>query len=188
MMNASTFLTDYYVDAHNTDSAFVYQQATLNAKESQFNSEKNRELQNLAFEEMMRQQKLEEARLETALQRRNNLQYGAIGIFLVIFATVFLLLSRSFVVNERWVRFLGVLGLLLVFEFINLLLHPRIADITHHSPVATLLLMVIIAAVLIPLHHRLEHNVINRMVEKNKRIRLETAKKIVEQLGGEQSR
>jgi hypothetical protein len=43
-------------------------------------------------------------------------------------------------------------------------------------------IMVCIAALLIPLHHKLEHWITDNMVEKNKKIRLAAAKKTIEQL------
>jgi hypothetical protein len=45
-----------------------------------------------------------------------------------------------------------------------------------------LVIMVCIAALLIPLHHKLEKWIIIRMVEKNKKIRLVSAKKTIQQL------
>ena len=73
--------------------------------------------------------------------------------------------------------------MLLVFEFLNLLLHPFLERITHHSPVLMLLVLVCIAALLVPLHHRLEKLATTKLVEKNKEIRLANAKKTIEKLG-----
>ncbi|HVX27394.1 MAG TPA: hypothetical protein VHB70_13680 [Parafilimonas sp.] len=75
-----------------------------------------------------------------------------------------------------------MLGLLIVFEFINLVIHPYISEATHDSPIFMLIVLVAIAALLIPLHHRLEKWIKEKMVEKNKKIRLEAAKKTIEKL------
>jgi CDP-diglyceride synthetase len=91
-------------------------------------------------------------------------------------------LSRSIVVNEKWISFFGILGLLIVFEFINLLIHPFLEDVTHHSPIIMLLCLVALASLLIPLHHKLEKWIKEKMIEKNKAIRLANAKKTIEQL------
>ena len=74
------------------------------------------------------------------------------------------------------------MALLIVFEFLNLLLHPFLESITHHTPVLMLLALVFIAALLIPLHHRVEKWTTKMLVEKNKKIRLENAKKTIEKL------
>ena len=105
------------------------------------------------------------------------------GIVSVI--VVFLLLSRSVITNERIIEFFGVVGLLLVFEFLNLVLHPFLEKMTHHSPVLMLLALVSIAAILVPLHHKLEKWATHRLIEKNKAIRLIAAKKAIEQLNKE---
>ena len=45
-----------------------------------------------------------------------------------------------------------------------------------------LLALVAIAALIVPLHHRLEHWTTHKLVEKNKAIRLAKAKKTIEEL------
>jgi len=54
--------------------------------------------------------------------------------------------------------------------------------ITHHSPVLMLLALVCIAALLVPMHHKLEKWATNILVEKNKAIRLAAAKRTIEDL------
>ena len=95
---------------------------------------------------------------------------------------LFLLLSRTLITNTKVIGFLGVVALLIVFEFLNLLLHPFLESVTHHSPVLMLLALVCIAALLVPLHHKVEHWATAKLVEKNKQIRLAAAKKTIEQL------
>ena len=95
---------------------------------------------------------------------------------------MFLVLSRRHITNTKLIQFLGVVALLLVFEFLNLLLHPFLEGITHHSPVLMLLALVCIAALLVPLHHKLEKWATHKLVEKNKQIRLTAAKRTIEEL------
>jgi len=181
-MDAAKFLTDYYKSINRTDSAFVYQSATLAAQDSLFSRRKLSEILNLGFDEAIRQQEMTAAKAKALKERNDNIQYGIIGIGLVCFAMIFLLITRSIIVNEGWVRFLGILGLLLAFEFINLYIHPFIAEITGNTPGLMLVILVIIAALLIPLHHKIEHWIINKMVEKNKAFRLTAAKKTIAKL------
>jgi len=75
-----------------------------------------------------------------------------------------------------------VVALLMVFEFINLFIHPYLGNLTHHSPLLMLTIMVCIAALLIPIHHWLEKWITHRLVEKNKKIRLTAAKKTIAKL------
>ncbi len=89
--------------------------------------------------------------------------------------------------NNNHLSFFVVIALLIVFEFLNLLLHPFLERITHHSPVLMLLALVCIAALLVPLHHRVEKWATNKLVEKNKQIRLAAAKKTIQKLEKENS-
>ena len=74
---------------------------------------------------------------------------------------------------------MGVLSLLLLFEFLTLLLHPLIADFTHHIPILELLIFVIIAALLVPGHHKLQHVLISKLTmkhEETEEIKIKTVK------------
>lgn len=64
IMNASNFLTNYYSAVHNVDCAFVYQSASIAAKDSLFSQEKLRVIQYLSFDETMCQQQIKNAKDE----------------------------------------------------------------------------------------------------------------------------
>jgi tetratricopeptide (TPR) repeat protein len=178
LLGSSLLLAELYETVDPAKSLNYHKTARI-AQDSLYSQEKNRQIEMLNFAETMRQQEIEKARQEEAEARKHTLEYAAIALGLVGFLIVFLLLSHSVIANERVIRFLGILALLIVFEFVNLLLHPFIGDITHHSPLWMLGFMVIIAALLIPLHHKLEKLIIHRLVEKNKKIKLAAAKKII---------
>jgi tetratricopeptide (TPR) repeat protein len=185
VVDAANFLNEYYKNKKNIDSAYFFLNIASFAKDSLFNQEKTKLLQNLSLTETLRQQELEGQRRAAAEEQKHNLQYAAIAVSIVLFVILFLLLSRSIIVNEKWIEFLGVLGLLLLFEFVNLLIHPFLGAVTHHSPVLMLLAMVAIAALLVPLHHRVEHWVTHQMIAKNKRLRLTAARKTIAKLEGD---
>jgi|ADGO01.1.fsa_nt_gi Tfp pilus assembly protein PilF len=182
VLRISTFLADYFKSRKNADSAYKYLEIVVATKDTLYSTERTNQVQNLLIEERLRQQKIEADKAKQKAEREQNIQYAIIAITLLSFLILFLVLSRSIIVNEKWIKYMGVLGLLLVFEFVNLVLHPVLAEITHHSPVWMLLFMVAIAAILIPMHHRVEHFIRHRLTVKNKKLRLETARKIVAQL------
>ena len=136
----------------------------------------------MTFDESLRQQELAAEKLKIEEQRKQDIQYALIAFAIIIFIIFFLIFSRSIVANEKLISFFGVLGLLIVFEFINLLLHPWLSSITNDSPVLMLLALVLIASLLIPFHHRMEHWIKEKMIEKNKAIRIAAAKKTIEKL------
>jgi NADH:ubiquinone oxidoreductase subunit 3 (subunit A) len=154
----------------------------IDTRERVFSNEKINRLQTLEFNEQLRQQEVASEKAKSEEERKQNIQYALIAIVLVTLIILFLFLSRSFITNTKLISFFGVIALLLVFEFLNLILHPFLERITHHSPILMLLALVCIAALLVPLHHKIEKWITVKLVEKNKATRLANAKKTIEKL------
>ena len=182
--NAARFLSYYYRVEKIADSAFFYQDISRAANDSIFSKQKQSQFQSLSFDEKIRQQELAAAEVKAEGERKHDLQDAIIVIALITFVILFLLLSQSIIVKEKFIEFFGILGLLAVFEFINLFIHPYLSRITNDSHFLMLAVLVIIGALLIPLHHKLEKWITKIMVEKNKKIRLEAAKKTIATLEG----
>lgn len=180
--NVAGILRKAYMHNGKKDSIIYYAQMQIDYKDSVSNQKRMAEFQNITFAQQLKNIDEQSKIHEASEQRRHNIQYALIALGIILFISIFLLLSRSIIVNEKWIEFLGVLGLLLVFEFINLFIHPYISEATNDSPIFMLIILVIVAALLIPLHHRLENWIKEKMVEKNKKIRLEAAKKTIEKL------
>jgi tetratricopeptide (TPR) repeat protein len=177
---------DIYKQEGKADSAFYYSELLTAAKDSLFSQEKIKQLLNLTFNEQLREQEAVLLKQKQEEDRKHSLQYVATAIAVILFLILFFLFSYSIVANPKLIRFLGVVALLVVFEFVNLLLHPTISNFTEHSPLYMLLIMVCLAALLVPFHHKLEHWVTHRLVEKNNKLRLKAAKKVVATLESEQ--
>jgi tetratricopeptide (TPR) repeat protein len=174
-------LTDIYETA-NCDSTLKYAKVLKTANDSLASSKTNQQILLMTFEEDLRKQDVAAEKIKEEQQRKQNIQYALLALGIITFVISFLLLSRKHITNTKLIQFLGVVALLLVFEFLNLLLHPVLERITHHSPVLMLLALVCIAALLVPLHHKLEKWATHKLVEKNKAIRLASAKKTIEEL------
>lgn len=166
----------------NNDSAMKYAELYIKANDSTNSLKTMQQTFLMSFEEDLRQKEMKQEKQEANEQRNQNIQYALIAIGIVTFLILFFLLSRSIIVNEKWISFFGILGLLIVFEFINLLIHPFLERVTHHNPMLMLLALVALASLLVPLHHRVEKWVKVKMTEKNKSIRLASAKKTIEEL------
>jgi tetratricopeptide (TPR) repeat protein len=174
---------EYYKSIGNVDSALKYNELELMAVDSTMNIKKITQIQNMSFEEELREKDMAAQNLQLLQDRKYNLQLAILAVGILTLIILFLLLSRSFIVSHKLVEFLSVVVLLVVFEFINLLLHPFLRNVTNDSPALMLLGLVAIAALIVPFHHRLEKWTTKKLVEKNKAIRLANAKKIIEDLG-----
>jgi len=164
------------------DSAFKYSEMYKAANDSLYNFKAIQQTQLLTFEEEARQQQLVVAKAHDQQQRGRNLQFAGIALGIVVFIIGFLVFSRSRFASAKLISFLSVVALLIVFEFLNLLLSPIIGELTNNTPIFMLLALVCVAALLAPLHQRIQKWAGKRLVEKNNEIRLAQAKKVVEEL------
>ena len=181
-VEASQFIYEYYLKQGNKDSVIKYLLFNKQGVDSLKSTKKTEELKQAKITEELRETDLAKLKQEETENRNHNLQLAITAIAILSAIILFLLLSRSILVSHKVVEFLSVIVLLVVFEFINLLIHPWLEKITHHSPVLMLLGLVAIAALIVPLHHRLENWTTKKLVEKNKAIRLAQAKKTIEEL------
>ena len=182
---SAQLLTDIY-EKINCDSTLKYAKVYKIAADSLNSSKANQQIQLMTFEEDLRQQEVAAEKIKAEQQRKQNIQYALLAFGIITFVILFLALSRRHITNTKVIQFLGVVALLVVFEFLNLLLHPFLERITHHNPILMLLALVCIAALLVPLHHKLEKWATHKLVEKNKAIRLAAAKKTIRLLSDEE--
>ena len=171
---AGFLLTNLY-ENKDQSKAFHYFKIAVAAKDSIFDQEKIKQIQKISFDEQLRQEILVEEKKATEEERKENLQHIAIAIFIVTLFTFVILMGRR-KANARLVELMGLIALLLFFEFINLLAHPFIEHITHHVPMYMLLLLVLLASVLAPVHHYLIHwikiNLVHKTPKSSLRIKL----------------
>ena len=140
----------------NIDSAFFYQSIYISAKDSLFNQERVRLLEKNTIAEELKQNEISEKKVQEQEQRKRNIKLGLIAIFIPLFASMVYLISRKKKKNTKFVSLMGLASLLMLFEFISLLLHPYIEKFTKHDAVYMYLVSLIIASLLVPLHHKLE--------------------------------
>ncbi len=146
----------------NYKKYIIYRDSIVNEETSKkslqakmlYESEKN--------EEMAKAAELKRKAEEDA---ERNLQLLAIAVFIPIFFVGVLLLSRT-KVRPRVVEFLGVLSLLLFFEFITDLIYPYVSRLTNENPIWEMLFLVSLAALLEPLNFKLEHWVKGHLVHR----------------------
>ena len=179
---SSSLLLSKLMEGLDDSKSLLFHKLALAAKDSLFSQEKNHQVEALRFNELQRQREIDAVNVKLAEERKNNLQYAGIGFSVVLLVIVFLLLSHSILATPRLIKFFGILALLIVFEFVNLLIGPFVDTISDHSPVLMLLIMVVVAALLIPLHNQIEHWITNKLIVKNNEIRLAAAKKIISTL------
>ncbi|MEO9022547.1 MAG: ATP-binding protein [Ginsengibacter sp.] len=83
VIDASALLTELYMKT-NTDSAFKYQSIMIEAKDSLFSEEKIKQLQNLSFNEEMRQQDIQQEREQFQNRLKMYALFAVLAVFLII--------------------------------------------------------------------------------------------------------
>ncbi|MBP6390787.1 MAG: hypothetical protein KA175_02060 [Flavobacteriales bacterium] len=184
---AADALADAYYANGMADSAFVYAKRCIVYRDSVTVTQNRSQLKSQLFAQQIKD--IEDAKLkaEEAAARSRNIQFGIIALIVITLGIFLLIFSRTSVVGAKTIKNLSLIALLLFFEFINLLLHPFLDRITGHSPILMLLCMAAIAGLLIPLHHRMEKLITNMLVSKNNRVRLEAARRTIEELEAQPS-
>ena len=184
LLRSYEYLNKSFEKTNQQDSANKYFRLAMITKDSLYSVEKTRVIQSISLGEQLRQQEIDIEKIKAVEERKQNIQYALIALGIITFIILFLLLSRRMITNTKVIEFLGILALLLVFEFLNLLLHPFLERKTNHSTLLMLLALVCIASFLIPAHNTLQKWTTKKLVEKNKAIRLASAKKTIQKLEG----
>ena len=161
-LNSSALVSQLYKQNGMLESAFAFQETQLALKDSFDNRERIKQLQNITISEQLRQKEIATAKERAREERRIMLQFLAIGISIPIFFFFSAFLSRRSV-SEKVISFSGVFSLLLLFEYIILLVHPVVAEMTHHTPIFEIIIFVAIAPVLTPAHHKIEHWLLSKL-------------------------
>jgi hypothetical protein len=86
----------------------------------------------------------------------------------IITLFILLVMLGLFKISPRIIRALGFFSFIFLFEFVILLADHQIHEMTHGEPWKVLLIKILLAAVLLPLHHWLEHKVIHYLNTRRK--------------------
>jgi tetratricopeptide (TPR) repeat protein len=164
---AAQMLDSLYGLTGNYQQAMKYNSLYHLYKDSSTKLSREKEITQVeAADEQLRQARIERERLE-AKRKRYNIQYLAItvgiaGVFIVM------VMLGMFKVSATTIKLVGFFAFLMFFEFIFLILKKNIAGITQGEPWKDLLFMIGLAALLLPLHHWLEHKVIHYLTSHNR--------------------
>lgn len=164
---AAKHLDTLYRKTGDFQQASIFNSIYYQYKDSIDKLNKQKELSQVeAAEEQYRLKKLEEEKAEKK-RRKNNIQYmsitlGIAGLFIM------LVVLGMFKVSAKTIRLIGFFGFIMFFEFIFLLFKKNIYSLTDGEPLKDLAFMIALAAILVPLHHWLEHRVIHYLTSHNR--------------------
>lgn len=163
---ASVLISRIFKKQSQIDSSFAYQESMIGLKDSIYSREKVKDVSYMTTAEQLRQKEIQQQKELEKQELRQKLQLLGVGILIPMFFLLSVVVSRR-KVNKRLVEFLGIVSILMFFEYLTLLIHPFVAEMTHHNAFYEIVIFVAIAAVITPLHHRFQHWVINKLKDWN---------------------
>lgn len=117
----------------------------------------------LEFESQEKQKELSEKQHQEQIDRKHNLQYMLI-VILIATSFVVLIVLGSVRIPEIVIKSLGYLVFIFFFEFIILLADNKIHHMTHGEPLKIMGFKIVLIALLLPLHHWVEHKVVHYLL------------------------
>ena len=165
------YLDSMYVKGGNKEKEVSNKLLLFSIKDSLNKQQKANDLLGVEIDIENKRNEREAAEKQIQTERRNNLQYMGITGF-IVFLFIALAALGKFKVKPWFIKALGFLSFILLFEFIILLIDHQIHALTHGEPLPILLIKIVIIAFLLPFHHWLEHKVIaylmrNTAIEKS---------------------
>jgi len=139
--------------------AYTYHTRYVQYSDSLRELSKATELLKLEVDNDNRRREREAKEEELSREHRHNVQYMGFTVGLVVLF-IALVMMGWLAVPPSVIRTLGFLSFIFLFEFIILLADKQIQYWTHEEPWKVLLIKIGLAAILVPLHHWLEHKVI----------------------------
>lgn len=157
---AAKQLDTLYARGGNHQMASIYSGIYYKYKDSIETLNKEKELAQVeAADEQQRIARIEREKQELK-RRRHSIQYLGITIGIIVLFIAMVMMGM-FRVSASTIRVIGFFSFLLFFEFIFLIFKKNIYGITQGEPWKDLAFIIALAAMLVPLHHWLEHKVIH---------------------------
>jgi tetratricopeptide (TPR) repeat protein len=159
LQNAALNLDSLYRRTGDYRQAYAYRMQYANYSDSLRSLAKETDLLKLEVDNDNRRREREAREEGLSREHRHNVQYMGFTMGLVVLFIVLVMLGWL-AVPPSVIRALGFLSFIFLFEFIILLADKQIQAWTHEEPWKVLLIKISLAAILVPLHHWLEHKVI----------------------------
>jgi len=147
--------------------AFYYSSLNYKYKDSLDKLGKEKDLLQIEVaDEQQRQERLNKEQKEKK-RKRHNIQYMLITIGITSLF-ILMVMMGMFKVSVSTIKMVGFFTFLMFFEFIFLIFKKNIHSLTEGEPWKDLAFMILLAAILLPLHHWLEHKVIHYLTTHNR--------------------
>lgn len=147
--------------------AFTYASLNHKYKDSLDKLGKEKDLLQIEVADEQQQQERIDKEKQEKKRKRDNIQYMLITIGIASLFIVMVMMGM-FKVSATTIKMIGFFTFLMFFEFIFLIFKKNLYGFTNGEPWKDLSFMILLAAILLPLHHWLEHKVIHYLTSHNR--------------------
>ncbi len=156
-------LSENYDSMKQFDKSLFHYKQYIAYRDSLLNSESAKQISNMQQKYELEREKLEEEHTkekeEADFERKEQAQYLIIFAIIII-VIVFVVIASHLQLSPKTIDFSSFVGVLLLFQFLEVLLHPYINKYTHGLPIVFILVNIVLASGLKPLHHQIEKRLI----------------------------
>jgi tetratricopeptide (TPR) repeat protein len=149
-------LAQLYAKKNNYTKAYLFSNISMGYAKDLKNVSNQDEITLLEIDRVNQKHKTDQDEKIKEDLRRRNLQYTGISM-VTAFLFIILLVFGMFPISKVTIRMLNFFSFICLFEFIILLIDNWLHDLTHGAPLQIWLAKIFIIALLLPLHHTLEH-------------------------------
>lgn len=169
-------LSENFTSLNLFEKSLEHYKLYVDYRDSLLNSENAKQMANVQQKYETEKEKMEEERMreteEAELERKENAQYLMI-FSIIIIVLMFIVIASHMQLSVKAIDFAAFVGVLLFFQFMEVLLHPLINKYTHGLPIVFILINIAMASSLKPIHHYVEkglikvsHNISHRKMQK----------------------
>ncbi len=160
-------LDDYYIANNNIGEAYKFKTMSSLYTDSMHNSNRQEELLALEFSNEIKNKELLAEKLAVEKSKKHNIQYTLMLLTLLVLLLLLVFLG-FFTVRTGIIKAIGFVFFLFMFELIIFVADNKIHHYTHGEPLKTVGIKIGLMAILLPLHHFLEHSVIHYFLKKER--------------------
>jgi len=158
--STSDSLSNLYQQMGDYKQAFLFSKQSIEYKENLRSLSKEKDIALMGVDREKRKHEDDLMEEEKRVNSKRNIQYMAITIAIGI-VFLGLMFIGMFAVSKLTIKILGYFFFISLFEFIVLLIdNSFLAHATHNEPLKLWLIKIVLIAILVPLQHFLEHNLI----------------------------
>jgi hypothetical protein len=164
IISSSKNLASIYEIQNDYQNGLKYAQLHNHYRDSLDENLKADELLKLNIDDEARKRALQEKQDGDELTRNHQIQNSAIVLLLLLSALLLFLFSSASV--PIWLlKAFGYIFFIFFFEFIILLVDQKLHHFFHGAPLPIIGIKIVLIAILLPLHHKAEHKIIQYLRE-----------------------